>query len=72
MLSASALRCASTSLTPFAQAGEVVVRVIAAGTNPGEISIREGRLKDVFPMTLPFGQGDDHRFRSGRKVRRKE
>jgi NADPH:quinone reductase-like Zn-dependent oxidoreductase len=39
--------------------GEVVVRVVAAGTNPGEISIREGLLKDMFPMDFPFGQGTD-------------
>jgi NADPH:quinone reductase-like Zn-dependent oxidoreductase len=39
--------------------GEIVVRVVAAGANPGEISIREGLLKDVFPMELPFGQGTD-------------
>ncbi|MGB8966654.1 MAG: NADP-dependent oxidoreductase [Candidatus Cybelea sp.] len=39
--------------------GEIVVRVVAAGTNPGEISIREGLLKDVFPMEFPFGQGTD-------------
>ena len=42
---------------PEAQAGEVVVRVVAAGTNPGEISIREGFLRDMFPMEFPFGQG---------------
>ncbi len=39
--------------------GEVVVRVVAAGTNPGEISIREGHLADIFPMDFPFGQGSD-------------
>jgi NADPH:quinone reductase-like Zn-dependent oxidoreductase len=44
---------------PEPGAGEVVVRVIAAGTNPGEISIREGYLKDVYPMAFPFGQGSD-------------
>ena len=44
---------------PEPKAGEVVVRVVAAGTNPGEISIREGRLKDIFPMDFPFGQGAD-------------
>lgn len=44
---------------PAPQAGEVVVRVVAAGTNPGEISIREGFLKDIFPMNFPFGQGSD-------------
>lgn len=44
---------------PQPEAGEVVVRVVAAGTNPGEISIREGFLKDMFPMEFPFGQGAD-------------
>jgi NADPH2:quinone reductase len=44
---------------PEPKAGEVVVRVVAAGTNPGEISIREGLLKDIFPMDFPFGQGAD-------------
>jgi NADPH:quinone reductase-like Zn-dependent oxidoreductase len=44
---------------PAPKAGEVVVHVVAAGTNPGEISIREGFLKDVFPMEFPFGQGAD-------------
>ena len=38
---------------------EVVVGVVATGTNPGEISIREGFLKDRFPMDFPFGEGTD-------------
>src|ERR1700722_6066699 len=44
---------------PAPQAGEVVVRVVAAGANPGEMAIREGYLKDRYPMTFPFGQGAD-------------
>jgi NADPH:quinone reductase len=44
---------------PEPKAGEVVVRVVAAGTNPGEIAIREGLLRDIFPMDFPFGQGTD-------------
>jgi NADPH:quinone reductase-like Zn-dependent oxidoreductase len=44
---------------PEPAAGEVVVRVVAAGTNPGEISIREGYLKDRYPKAFPFGQGTD-------------
>ncbi len=44
---------------PQPQVGELVVRVVATGTNPGEISIREGLLKDVFPMDFPFGEGTD-------------
>ena len=44
---------------PEPQPDEVVVRVVAAGTNPGEISVREGFLRDMFPMDFPFGQGTD-------------
>ena len=44
---------------PEPNAGEVVVRVVAAGTNPGEMAIREGYLKDAYPMAFPFGQGTD-------------
>jgi NADPH:quinone reductase-like Zn-dependent oxidoreductase len=44
---------------PQPSAGQIVVRVMAAGTNPGEISIREGYLKDMYPMAFPFGQGTD-------------
>lgn len=39
--------------------GEVVVRVIAAGTNPGEVGIRSGRFASMFPATFPEGQGSD-------------
>ncbi len=38
---------------------EALVRVVAAGINPGEMAIREGYLKDMFPMDFPFGQGAD-------------
>jgi NADPH:quinone reductase-like Zn-dependent oxidoreductase len=44
---------------PQPKPGEVVVRVVAAGTNPGEIAIREGLLREMFPMPFPFGQGTD-------------
>jgi len=44
---------------PEPAAGEAVVRVVAAGTNPGEISIREGLLQHMFPKDFPFGQGTD-------------
>jgi NADPH:quinone reductase-like Zn-dependent oxidoreductase len=44
---------------PEPEPDEVIVRVVAAGTNPGEISIREGLLRDMFPMDFPFGQGTD-------------
>lgn len=45
--------------TPLPGAGQVLVRMRASGINPGEISIRDGRLKDVYPMDLPFGEGTD-------------
>ena len=44
---------------PHPAAGEVVVRVKAAGVNPGEASIRKGLLKSRFPATFPSGQGSD-------------
>jgi NADPH:quinone reductase len=39
--------------------GEVLVAVKAAGTNPGEASIRKGLLDSRFPSTFPSGQGSD-------------
>ncbi len=44
---------------PEPRADEVIVRVVAAGVNPGEISIREGLLQKMFPKDFPFGQGTD-------------
>jgi NADPH:quinone reductase-like Zn-dependent oxidoreductase len=44
---------------PVAGPGQVLVAVKAAGINPGEISIREGRLHDRWPATFPSGQGTD-------------
>jgi NADPH:quinone reductase-like Zn-dependent oxidoreductase len=39
--------------------GEVVVRVRAAGINPGEVKIRQGLLHERWPATFPSGQGSD-------------
>jgi NADPH:quinone reductase len=44
---------------PSPAVGEVVVKVQAAGINPGEASIRKGLLDAVFPATFPSGQGSD-------------
>jgi len=44
---------------PKADPGEVVVQVKAAGTNPGEASIRKGFLDARAPATFPSGQGSD-------------
>ncbi len=38
---------------------EVLVRVRAAGINPGEASIRKGLLHARFPATFPSGEGSD-------------
>jgi NADPH:quinone reductase-like Zn-dependent oxidoreductase len=39
--------------------GKVLVRVKAAGINPGEASIRSGVYADRWPATFPSGQGSD-------------
>jgi NADPH:quinone reductase-like Zn-dependent oxidoreductase len=39
--------------------GEVLIRVKAAGMNPGESKIRQGLLRERFPATFPSGQGSD-------------
>jgi NADPH:quinone reductase-like Zn-dependent oxidoreductase len=39
--------------------GKVLVRVKAAGINPGEALIRKGMLADRWPATFPSGQGSD-------------
>jgi NADPH:quinone reductase-like Zn-dependent oxidoreductase len=39
--------------------GEVLVKVAAAGINPGEAAIREGALASRWPSTFPSGQGSD-------------
>ena len=44
---------------PVVEPGRVVVAVKAAGINPGEISIREGRLHERWPATFPSGEGSD-------------
>src|SRR5689334_16601819 len=44
---------------PKAGPGLLVVRVKAAGINPGEASIRKGLLQAIFPATFPSGQGTD-------------
>jgi len=39
--------------------GQVLVKVKAAGINPGEAKIREGMLHALFPATFPSGEGTD-------------
>jgi len=39
--------------------GKVLIRVKAAGINPGEASIRKGMFADRWPSTFPSGQGSD-------------
>jgi NADPH:quinone reductase-like Zn-dependent oxidoreductase len=44
---------------PIAGPGQVLVRVKAAGINPGEASIRKGLFAERWPATFPSGQGSD-------------
>jgi NADPH:quinone reductase-like Zn-dependent oxidoreductase len=44
---------------PTPGTGKVLVRVKAAGINPGEASIRKGMFADRWPSTFPSGQGSD-------------
>jgi NADPH:quinone reductase-like Zn-dependent oxidoreductase len=44
---------------PVPKDGQVVVRVRAAGINPGEAAIRRGLLHERWPATFPSGQGSD-------------
>src|ERR1700735_1889498 len=44
---------------PTAGPGKVLVRVKAAGINPGEASIRKGLFAERWPSTFPSGQGSD-------------
>ncbi|MDH6710831.1 NADPH:quinone reductase-like Zn-dependent oxidoreductase [Kitasatospora sp. MAA19] len=44
---------------PEVAADEVLVRVRAAGINPGENAIRAGTLHERWPATFPSGQGSD-------------
>ena len=44
---------------PSAGDGQVLVRVAAAGINPGEIAIRNGAMEQMFPAVFPSGQGSD-------------
>lgn len=44
---------------PVPSENQLLVKVKAAGINPGEASIREGKLASQFPTTFPSGEGSD-------------
>lgn len=44
---------------PMPGTGEALVRVKAAGVNPGEASIRKGLMAERWPATFPSGEGSD-------------
>jgi len=44
---------------PVAGPGQLLIRVKAAGINPGETKIRRGMLHERWPATFPSGQGSD-------------
>src|ERR1700760_810498 len=39
--------------------GQVLVAVRAAGINPSEAKMREGVVREIFPLTFPSGEGSD-------------
>jgi NADPH:quinone reductase-like Zn-dependent oxidoreductase len=44
---------------PVAGPGQVLVKVVAAGINPGEAAIRKGLVHSRWPATFPSGEGSD-------------
>ncbi|MFL5861373.1 MAG: NADP-dependent oxidoreductase [Solirubrobacteraceae bacterium] len=44
---------------PRPASGQLLVRIKAAGINPGEAKIREGMMHERFPASFPSGQGSD-------------
>jgi NADPH:quinone reductase-like Zn-dependent oxidoreductase len=44
---------------PAPSPGRILVRVVTAGTNPGEILIRTGQLEHMYATTFPCGEGTD-------------
>jgi NADPH:quinone reductase-like Zn-dependent oxidoreductase len=44
---------------PVPGPGQALIRVKAAGINPGEASIRQGLMHERWPATFPSGQGSD-------------
>lgn len=44
---------------PHPKPSQVVVRIKAAGINPGEAKIREGAMHQLFPAIFPSGEGTD-------------
>jgi len=44
---------------PEPGSGQVLIKVKAAGINPGEAKIRDGLLHELWPATFPSGQGSD-------------
>ena len=44
---------------PQPASDQILVEVVAAGINPGEITVRSGRMHERWPATFPSGQGSD-------------
>ncbi|WP_210590668.1 NADP-dependent oxidoreductase [Streptomyces sp. GESEQ-35] len=44
---------------PTPAADEVIVEVVSAGINPGEVPVREGLAHGIWPAAFPSGQGSD-------------
>src|ERR1700722_300378 len=44
---------------PVPGPGQILIKVVAAGINPGEAAIRNGLLHAMWPATFPSGEGSD-------------
>jgi NADPH:quinone reductase-like Zn-dependent oxidoreductase len=47
------------AVVPVPAAGEVLVKVKAAGVNPVDIAVSEGHLQAMMPLTLPYTAGSE-------------
>jgi NADPH:quinone reductase-like Zn-dependent oxidoreductase len=45
---------------PTLEPEQILVKTKAAGLNPGEATVREGALHEVWPATFPSGEGTDY------------
>ncbi len=54
---------------PKPGSGQILIKVKAAGINPGEATIRQGVFAKQWPATFPSGQGSDFAGIEERRIR---